>query len=196
MYCTYITFYRGNKLPPFYIGQTSLDRVSRGYNGSVSSKRYNRVWNKERKEHPHLFRTVILRTFNTREEALLHEENLLWKLQAHKNELYINMNINGKIFDLSSEQLSLNGKKRWSTMSREERSLRAQTIQVNMSENSKLSRKQKLIDSWKNIKKTRVDYKEWTKNRSKKAAQSMTPEQRADRSKRAYETRRLNASLK
>ena len=32
MYCVYLTIYTGNKLPPFYIGSTSLKKINKGYN--------------------------------------------------------------------------------------------------------------------------------------------------------------------
>jgi hypothetical protein len=40
MFCVYVTFYRGNKLPPFYIGSTYLENMNRGYKGSPRSKKY------------------------------------------------------------------------------------------------------------------------------------------------------------
>jgi hypothetical protein len=52
IYCTYLTIYSGNKLPPFYIGSTSVNRISNGYHGSVSSKRYKSIWLEELKTNP------------------------------------------------------------------------------------------------------------------------------------------------
>lgn len=43
-YCTYVTFYSGNKLPPFYIGSTSVDKIEKGYRGSVKSKRWKQIY--------------------------------------------------------------------------------------------------------------------------------------------------------
>ena len=31
MYCVYLTIYRGNKLPPFYIGYSSINKIKAGY---------------------------------------------------------------------------------------------------------------------------------------------------------------------
>ena len=47
IYCTYLTIYSGNKLPTFYIGSTSVEKIEQGYRGSVSSKRYQSIWEKE-----------------------------------------------------------------------------------------------------------------------------------------------------
>jgi hypothetical protein len=38
MYCVYLTIYKGNNLPPFYIGSTSIDKIDGGYHGSVMSE--------------------------------------------------------------------------------------------------------------------------------------------------------------
>lgn len=45
LYCTYLTVYKGNKLPPFYIGYTSVDNIlNKSYRGSPESKKYKSVW--------------------------------------------------------------------------------------------------------------------------------------------------------
>ena len=98
MYCTYLTIYSGDKLPPFYIGSTSLQKYEEGYCGSVSSKKYKDIWRQELKNNPHLFDTVILSEHNTREEALIEENILQRKLNVVKNSNFINQsfaNING-----------------------------------------------------------------------------------------------------
>ena len=38
MYCTYLTIYLGNKLPPFYIGYTKIKNIEKNYNGTVTKK--------------------------------------------------------------------------------------------------------------------------------------------------------------
>jgi hypothetical protein len=35
IYCVYLTCYRGNKLPPFYIGYSTIEKVKDGYKGTV-----------------------------------------------------------------------------------------------------------------------------------------------------------------
>lgn len=261
MYCTYITFYQGNQLPPFYIGYTSVNNINSGYNGSVSSKKYKKVWAQERAALPHLFRTVILRTFNTREEALEHEERLLRSLNVHKNDLYINMHISGKRFTISgpfseehrrkmseaakkkgqdpevSRKKSEAAKKRWQDPEQRRKASEANKKRYQDPEQRRkageLSKKRyqdpeerrrhseaakkRLQDP-----EQRRKYSEGAKKRSqnpeyrrklsevnkkkwqdpefrqkmsagiKKATQAMTPEQRSLRSKKAYETRRLN----
>lgn len=97
IYCTYITFYSGNKLPPFYIGATYVDNIFKnGYNGSVSSKKYKQIWIKERKENPQLFNTKVVKTFTSMKDARKHEEFLQLHFNVHINPLYSNMAI-GKI---------------------------------------------------------------------------------------------------
>lgn len=76
-YCVYLTFYSGNKLPPFYIGSSSVHRViEENYHGSVRSKEYSKIYYSELKENPHLFSTEIISTFDTREKAQKYELEL------------------------------------------------------------------------------------------------------------------------
>ena len=93
IYCTYITFYRGNKLPPFYIGSTSVEKVNNGYRGSVLSKQYKDIWKHELKTSPHLFVTRILSTHNDRKSATSKEEYLQRKLNVVRSTMYINKSL-------------------------------------------------------------------------------------------------------
>jgi len=89
-YCTYLTTYKGSKMPPFYIGYSTVDKVGSGYRGSVSSEEYRGVWKQEISANPDLFKTTIISTHPSRLEAL-HKENSLQKsLKVIKNPLYIN----------------------------------------------------------------------------------------------------------
>ncbi len=113
IYCTYLTIYKGNKLPPFYIGSTSALKISEGYRGSVQSKKYKQIWLSELKDNPHLFETQILTTHTTREEALNREESFQKKMNVVNNPLYINLCIAGKLFSDNTgrkrtEQMRLN----------------------------------------------------------------------------------------
>lgn len=90
MYCTYLTFYCGNKMPPFYIGSSSISQIEKGYHGSVSSRRYESIWLSELKNAPQLFKTRVIKTFNTREAAFEHELYLQRKFDVVKSEFYIN----------------------------------------------------------------------------------------------------------
>ena len=91
IYCTYLTVYRGNKLPQFYIGSTTTSRINSGYKGSVSSSRYKRVWKDEIKNHPELFHTKILTTHATRQEALNRELKFQQQLKVASSPMYVNM---------------------------------------------------------------------------------------------------------
>ena len=92
-YVVYITIYKGNRLPPFYIGKTTEARVLKGYNGSVTSDRYKAIWRQERREYPDLFKTVIISRFDTDEEALVREEFLQRFFDVPNNPMFINMAI-------------------------------------------------------------------------------------------------------
>jgi len=91
IYVTYLTIYSGNKLPPFYIGSTSLDKVNNGYRGTVVSKRYKSIWKQELKENPQLFKTKTISYHNTRKEALTKEDSLQRKLNVIQSPMYINL---------------------------------------------------------------------------------------------------------
>lgn len=90
IYCVYLTTYKGSKLPPFYIGSTTVDKINNGYRGSVSSKKYKSVWMKELSEHPELFSTKIVTTHNTRKIALEKEYQFQVAVKAPSNSMYIN----------------------------------------------------------------------------------------------------------
>jgi hypothetical protein len=96
IYCTYLTVYSGNKLPPFYIGSTSIENINKGYHGSVKSKKYKEIWKSELKNNSNLFKTKILTTHNTREEALEKEKFFHQKLDVVKSPLYVNRAIASK----------------------------------------------------------------------------------------------------
>lgn len=98
MYCTYITFYRGNLLPPFYIGYSTVEKISKGYRGSVSSENYKSLWKSELKNNPHLFETRIISTFASKKEAKARETYIQKFFKVHRNPLYTNKNINGENF--------------------------------------------------------------------------------------------------
>lgn len=93
-FCVYLTIYRGNLMPPFYIGSTSVKNVKEeNYHGSVKSFAYGKQWNLESKNNPHLFETKILTLHHTRREALERENDLQSKLNVVHNALYINQSL-------------------------------------------------------------------------------------------------------
>ena len=112
IYCTYITFYSGNKLPPFYIGSTLIKKIQKGYHGSVRSKKYQTTWESELKSSPHLFKTKILTEHITHSDALLQEAKFQKALNVINNPLYTNLGIAKRGFgDLSAESRALISKK-------------------------------------------------------------------------------------
>ena len=90
IYCTYLTTYSGNKLPMFYIGSTSITKIRNGYKGSVSSKEYKQIWEKELKENPHLFKTKIITLHSDRKLATEKENYFHIKMNVVKSTLYLN----------------------------------------------------------------------------------------------------------
>lgn len=96
MFCVYFTFYSGNKLPPFYIGSSSVSKVQNGYKGTVKSRAYKDVWKHEIKFHPEMFKTFILSTHDTRLSALSRERDIQEKLNVVRSPLYINMALASK----------------------------------------------------------------------------------------------------
>lgn len=97
-FCTYLITYSGNKLPPFYIGSTSIEKIKNGYMGTICSKQYKRTWKKELFENRHLFKIKIISLHDTRESALNKEEILQKKLNVVVSPLYVNMAIANKHF--------------------------------------------------------------------------------------------------
>lgn len=74
----------------FYIGYSSLKRLSVGYNGTVSSHEYKKLWNEERKNNPSLFKTRIIKHHTAKEKALEHEQFLHDYFNVAENSMFIN----------------------------------------------------------------------------------------------------------
>lgn len=98
-YIVYITHYKGDKLPTWYIGYTTLNRFKKGYNGSITSKRYSKIYKEEQANNKLLFRTKILSYHNSKEEALEEERRLHIKHYVNKNPKYMNMSISKTKFN-------------------------------------------------------------------------------------------------
>lgn len=96
IYCTHVTFYSGNKLPPFYIGSSSVAKVQSGYHGSVRSKKWKEIYYSELKLNPHLFSTEIIAKFNTRQEATDYEYEIQIANNAVKSYWFFNESIASK----------------------------------------------------------------------------------------------------
>jgi len=89
-YVVYITYYKGDKLPPWYIGSSYEEKVKKGYNGSVVSKRWRDVYAQEQKENKHLFKTKILSYHETYKLALKEELRLQKMHKVVPNKEYFN----------------------------------------------------------------------------------------------------------
>jgi hypothetical protein len=98
IYVTYLTIYLGNLMPMFYIGYTSLSNIERGYHGTVTSKRYKKIWKQELRDNPHLFKTIVLTRHDVKADAHDRERRFQKQLGVVKNPLYINLS-DGKQFD-------------------------------------------------------------------------------------------------
>lgn len=92
-YITYLTIYSGTKLPPFYIGSTSLEKHLNGYNGTILSQKYKSIYKQEQKENPHLFDSLIIEEFETREEATDCERYYQLRYDVVQSALFFNMAI-------------------------------------------------------------------------------------------------------
>lgn len=90
IYCTYVTTYLGNKLPPFYIGSSSVERVNSGYRGSIKSKKWSGIFYNELKENPHLFFTEIIKTFDDKKSAVEYELQLQIANDVVKSKWFFN----------------------------------------------------------------------------------------------------------
>jgi hypothetical protein len=89
-YVVYHTTYSGDKLPPNYIGSTSLDKIQQGYKGSVSSVEYKSIWNHEIKTNPHLFCVQIISYHDTRPAATYKELQVQKIFNVVTNPLFVN----------------------------------------------------------------------------------------------------------
>lgn len=94
-YCVYITVVCDVKLklPTFYIGSSSVERVNNGYHGSVSSKQFKNLWKKEQKENPHNFSTHILSYHDTDKEARAAELALQKEHDVVKSPAFVNKSL-------------------------------------------------------------------------------------------------------
>jgi hypothetical protein len=93
MYCVYLTTYSGNKLPPYYIGSTSLENIKNGYKGSVSSLEFKKLWDDEIRDNLEFFTVKILSEHSTRKEAMIAELNYQIQYDVVKSSEYINKSL-------------------------------------------------------------------------------------------------------
>lgn len=97
-YVVYLVTYSGNKLPKYYIGSTSMEKINKGYLGSVKSKRWKSIFEIEVKNNRELFKSEILSYHETRQDALAEELRVQKERNVVKSNEYMNeslANING-----------------------------------------------------------------------------------------------------
>jgi hypothetical protein len=92
-FIVYLTKYSGDKLPPWYIGSSTKDRIEEGYTGSVTSRKWKEIYYSEKEKNPNLFKTRILSYHETRcdavcEEYRLHKMHNVVKSDKYFNEAY------------------------------------------------------------------------------------------------------------
>ncbi len=113
-YCCYLTIYSGNLLPPFYLGSSTVDKINNGYHGSVRSKKWQVIYEKELQNNPHLFNTSILKTTATRKMSLAIELFLQKKNGVVKSNFFFNESLAQKdgMFgrDVSGKNNPMHGK--------------------------------------------------------------------------------------
>jgi hypothetical protein len=90
-FCTYLTVIYYEDLPFMYIGSgKTKDVLSGKYKGSVTSKQYKNIFNKLKKESPHLIHSEIINQFESREEAFAEEIKLHAMYDVAKCPVFMN----------------------------------------------------------------------------------------------------------
>ncbi len=90
VFCVYLTIYYGDLLPKRYIGSSHLDKITNGYNGSVKSKKWSKLFLKEQRNNKHLFKTRIISLHKSREEATKRELFIQKKYDVVNSKNYFN----------------------------------------------------------------------------------------------------------
>jgi hypothetical protein len=114
-YVVYLVTYSGDKLPKYYIGSTSENKIKNGYLGSIRSKKWFDIFNFESKNNKHLFSVTILSYHGTRKDALIEELRVQIERNVVKSKEYFNESfacINGFFgMVISDEQKKIIGKR-------------------------------------------------------------------------------------
>ena len=122
IYCTYVTFYSGNKLPPFYIGSTSTKKIADGYHGSIRSMKWRLIYESELKNNPQSFSSEIINIFTDRHEALANELELQKSNNVVKSPWFFNesyANVNGYFGRDVNGELNPNFNSKWTDEQKE-----------------------------------------------------------------------------
>ena len=101
IYVVYLTEYLGDKLPRFYIGSSTKERVLNGYNGSIKSKKYKDIYKEEQSNNKHLFKTEILYECYDREVAIEIEQKYQILSNCIYRDDYMNLALAGGKFGLN-----------------------------------------------------------------------------------------------
>jgi len=99
-YCVYFTIYLGERLPPFYIGSTTIEKIKNGYHGTVCSVQYKDIWKSELKNNPRLFYTIVIPDQYATSLTDILELELKWQklFTVVSSPLFINMSYARKGF--------------------------------------------------------------------------------------------------
>lgn len=208
MFCVYLTKYSGKKLPPYYLGSSSIRRIAAGYLGSVSSKKWKQAWLEETRNNRHLFTVEILSQHATREEALTEELRLQLELDVVKDERYANSALaRRKFWYEHGPEVGEKVRRGMAQMTAEEKARMLETRKKNikkrakqrqqqinenikaglqsLSEDKKLLRKQRWLESMN----SRSDeQKRITAEKLRSVHENMTPAQRKQRAAKRRET--------
>jgi hypothetical protein len=95
-YVVYLVTYSGDKLPKYYIGSTSIEKINNGYLGSVKSKKWKTIFELEIKNNKELFNSEILSYHETRQDALSEELRIQKEQNVVKSNEYINESLASK----------------------------------------------------------------------------------------------------
>ena len=89
-FVVYLTTYTGYKLPPYYIGSTSKEKLDAGYFGSVTSRKWKTIYKEELINNKNLFSSEVLSYHNSRQEALDEERKIQIERNVIKSSDYFN----------------------------------------------------------------------------------------------------------
>lgn len=102
-YAVYLILYFGNNLPlksknsslppRRYIGSSKIKNINNGYLGSVTSKKYSKVWKEEIRQNMTLFKLRILSVHDNGVSAREEEKRLQLKYDVVKSDIYVNLAI-------------------------------------------------------------------------------------------------------
>lgn len=86
-YSTFITIYSGNKLPPFFIGYCKTDQIYSGFHGCPTD---DTDWQLELQKNNSLFKTKIIKSFDTEKQAINYTNRLLIYFKCGNNPMLAN----------------------------------------------------------------------------------------------------------